>query len=126
MEGREELNDISYLQPALHLALMMAKRRGGLMKGTVGYGDKAAAPTLQAHITLMTWPSFAFVMGPGVVCVMLIKRLHSATATGHLPSVRLYLHWGGGDGRRKRAMEAAKSRGEILGRLRKLKTRNNA
>lgn len=52
MEGGEELNDISYLQPALHLPPMMAKRRGGLMKGMVGYADKAAAPTLQAQILL--------------------------------------------------------------------------
>lgn len=52
MEGGEELNDISYLQPALYLPLMMAKRRGGLMKGTVGCADKAAAPTLQAQILL--------------------------------------------------------------------------
>lgn len=52
MEGGEELNDISYLQPALYLPAMMAKRRGGLMKGTVGYADKAAAPTLQAQILL--------------------------------------------------------------------------
>lgn len=52
MEGGEELNDISYLQPASYLPAMMAKRRGGLMKGTVGYADKAAAPTLQAPILL--------------------------------------------------------------------------
>lgn len=52
IEGGEELNDISYLQPALYLPPMMAKRRGGLMKGTVGYADKAAAPTLQAQILL--------------------------------------------------------------------------
>lgn len=52
MEAGEELNDISYLQPALYLPLMMAKRRGGLMKGTVGCADKAAAPTLQAQILL--------------------------------------------------------------------------
>lgn len=52
MEGGDELNDISYLQPALYLPLMMAKRRGGLMKGTLGLADKAAAPTLQAQILL--------------------------------------------------------------------------
>lgn len=66
------------------------------MKGMVEYADKAAEPHSRLKYYFNDVVVLCICNGPEVVCVTLIKRLHGATATGHLLSVKLYLHWNTG------------------------------
>lgn len=59
----------------------------------VEYADKAAEPHSRLKYCFNDVVVLCICNGPEVVCVMLIKRLHGATVTGHLLSVKLYLHW---------------------------------
>lgn len=66
------------------------------MKGMVEYADKAAEPHSRLKYYFNDVVVLCICNGPEVVCVMLIKRLHGATVTGHLLSVKPYLHWNTG------------------------------
>lgn len=62
----------------------------------VEYADKAAEPHSRLKYCFNDVVVLCICNGPEVVCVMLIKWLHGATVTGHLLSVKPYLHWNTG------------------------------